>query len=97
MILITSTSEFPLIIPLVIFLIVYLVSLHFFLETNLNPFLVEFSLSGVVLSFSQGFMLQWNKNIVGRLVRISIPQEPGCEVGLNCDQMEPPHEEQQSQ
>ena len=30
-------------------------------------------------------------------MRISIPQEPGCEVGLNCDQMEPPHEEQHSQ
>ena len=30
-------------------------------------------------------------------MRISIPQEPVCEVGLNCDQMEPPHEEQQSQ
>ena len=77
----------------------FLVSFYyfFFLETNLNPFLVEFSLSGVVLSFSQGFMFQWNRNTTGRLVRISIPQEPGCEVGLNCDQMEPPHEEQQSQ
>ena len=63
----------------------------FFLETNLNPFLVEFSLSGVVLSFSQGFMFQWIKNTEGRLVKIRIPQEPGCEVGLNCDQMEPPH------
>ena len=29
-------------------------------------------------------------------MRIGIPQEPGCEVGLNCDQIEPPHEEQQS-
>ena len=42
-------------------------------------------------------MFQWNRNIASRLVRISIPQEPGCEVGLNCDQMEPLHEEQQSQ
>ena len=42
-------------------------------------------------------MLQWNRDTAGKLVRISIPQEPGCEVGLNCDQMEPPHEEQQSQ
>ena len=30
-------------------------------------------------------------------MRISILEEPGCEVGLNFDQMEPPHEEQQSQ
>ena len=42
-------------------------------------------------------MFQWNRNTVGRLVRINIPQELGYEVGLNCDQMEPPHEEQQSQ
>ena len=42
-------------------------------------------------------MLQWNRDTTGRLVRISIPQEPVSEVGLNCDQMEPPHEEQQSQ
>ena len=42
-------------------------------------------------------MLQWNRNTTGRLVRISIPQETGFEVGLNCDQMEPPHEENQSQ
>ena len=42
-------------------------------------------------------MFQWNRNTIGRLVRISIPEEPGCEVGLNCDQMEPPHVEQQSQ
>ena len=41
-------------------------------------------------------MLQWFRNSEGRLVRISIPQELGCEVGLNCDQMEPPHEEQHS-
>ena len=31
------------------------------------------------------------------IVRINIPQELGYEVGLNCDQMEPPHEEQKSQ
>ena len=30
-------------------------------------------------------------------MRISIPQEPGYEMGLNFDQMEPPHEELQSQ
>ena len=42
-------------------------------------------------------MFQWIRNTEGRLVRISIPQEPGCEVGLDCDQMELPHEEQQRQ
>ena len=42
-------------------------------------------------------MLQWNRNIVGRLVRTSIPQEPVCEVGLNSYQMEPPHEARRNQ
>ena len=42
-------------------------------------------------------MLQGNRNTTSRLVRISFPQETGCEVGLNYDQMEPPHEEKQSQ
>ena len=42
-------------------------------------------------------MFQWDRNTIGRLERISIPQEPGCEVGLSSDQMEPPPKEQQSQ
>ena len=97
MILITSTGEFSFIILFSNFTdsLLSFTSL-FFLKTNLNPFLVEFSLSGVVLSFSQGFMFRWNRNTTGRLVRISIPQEPSGEVGLNCDQIEPPHEGQPS-
>ena len=42
-------------------------------------------------------MFQWFRNSQGRLVKISIPQELGCEVRFNSDQMEPPPKEQQSQ
>ena len=42
-------------------------------------------------------MLQWFRNSEGRLVRISIPLGAYSESSLNLDQMEPPHEEQQSQ
>ena len=42
-------------------------------------------------------MHHWDRNTAGRLERISAPQEQGCEVSLNNDQMEPPPEEQQSQ
>ena len=42
-------------------------------------------------------MYQRDRNTAGRLERISAPQEQGCEVTLNSDQMEPPLEEQQSQ
>ena len=42
-------------------------------------------------------MFQWDRNTTGRLERINIPQEPVFEVGLNSDQIGPPHEVQQSQ
>ena len=42
-------------------------------------------------------MHHWDRNTVGRLERISAPQEQGCEVSFNNDQVEPPPEEQQSQ
>ena len=42
-------------------------------------------------------MLQWVRNTVGRLKRISIPQGAYSESRLNLDQMEPLQEEQQSQ
>ena len=42
-------------------------------------------------------MHHWDKNTAGRLERVSAPVEQGCEVSLNCEQMEPPPEEQQSQ
>ena len=42
-------------------------------------------------------MYQWDRNIADRLERINAPQEQGCEVSLNSNQMEPPPEEQQSQ
>ena len=42
-------------------------------------------------------MYQWDRNTTGWLERIIAPQEQGCEVSLNGDQMEPPPEEQQSQ
>ena len=41
--------------------------------------------------------MQWDRNTTGRLERTSVPQEQGCEVNLNTEQMEPPLEEQQSQ
>ena len=42
-------------------------------------------------------MQSWDRNTVGRLERTSVPQEQGCEVSLNTEQMEPPLEEQQSE
>ena len=42
-------------------------------------------------------MQSLDRNIAGRLERTSVPQEQGCEVSLNTEQMEPPLEEQQSQ
>ena len=42
-------------------------------------------------------MYQWDRNTTGRLERISAPQKQSCEVSLNCEQMEPPLEEQHSQ
>ena len=47
--------------------------------------------------FSYDFMLQWDRNTVIILERISAPQEQSCEVSLSSDQIEPPPEEQQSQ
>ena len=41
--------------------------------------------------------MQWDRNTTGRLERTSVPQEQGCEVSLNTEQMEPPLEEQKSQ
>ena len=42
-------------------------------------------------------MQSWDWNTTGRLERNSVPQEQGCEVSLNTEQMEPPLEEQLSQ
>ena len=45
-------------------------------------------------------MFQWFRNSKGRLVTVNIPQESqetDPRVSLNFDQMEPSHEEQQSQ
>ena len=42
-------------------------------------------------------MHHWDRNTVGLLERVSALVEQGCEVSLNCEQMEPPPEEQQSQ
>ena len=47
--------------------------------------------------FHVGFMFQWDRDTTDRLVRTSIPQEQGCELNLDSDQMEPPPEDQQSQ
>ena len=38
-------------------------------------------------------MYHWDRNKIGRLERISAPQEQGCEVSLNSEQMELPLEE----
>ena len=42
-------------------------------------------------------MQSWDRNTAGRLETTSVPQEQGCEVSLNTEQMEPPPEEQQRQ
>ena len=41
--------------------------------------------------------MQWDRNPAGRFERLSDPVEQGCEVSLHSNQMETPHEEQQSQ
>ena len=38
-------------------------------------------------------MYHWDRNTTGRLERISAPQEQGCEVSLNSEQIELPPEE----
>ena len=41
--------------------------------------------------------MQWDRNTVGRLERVSAPIEQGCEVSLNYEQIEPPPDEQHNQ
>ena len=41
--------------------------------------------------------MQWDRNTAGRLERLGVPIEQGCEVILQTNQMETPPEEQQSQ
>ena len=41
--------------------------------------------------------MQWDRNITGRLERLSDPVEQGCEVSLHSNKMETPPEEQQSE
>ena len=42
-------------------------------------------------------MYHWDRDISGRLQRVSTPTEQGCEVSVHSDQMDPLPEEQQSQ
>ena len=42
-------------------------------------------------------MYHWDRNISGRLQRVSTPIEQGCEVSVHIEQMDPLPEEQQSQ
>ena len=42
-------------------------------------------------------MHHWDRDTSGRLQRISTPVEQGCEISVHSDQMDPLHEEQQSQ
>ena len=42
-------------------------------------------------------MHHWDRDISGRLQRVSTPIEQGCEVSVHSEQMDPPPEEQQSQ
>ena len=42
-------------------------------------------------------MYHWDRDIPGRLQRVSTPIEHGCEVSVHSDQMDPLPEEQQSQ
>ena len=41
--------------------------------------------------------MQWDRNTIGRLERLSAPIEQGCEFSLHNNQTKPPPEEQQSQ
>ena len=42
-------------------------------------------------------MYHWDRDISGRLQRVSTPIEQGCEVSVHSEQMDPLPEEQQSQ
>ena len=42
-------------------------------------------------------MYHWDRDISGRLQRVSTPIEQGCEVNVHSEQMDPLPEEQQSQ
>ena len=42
-------------------------------------------------------MHHWDRDISGRLQRVSTPIEQGCEVSVHSEQMDPLPEEQQSQ
>ena len=42
-------------------------------------------------------MQHWDRDISGRLQRFSTPIEQGCEISVHSEQMDPLHEEQQSQ
>ena len=42
-------------------------------------------------------MFQWVRNSGGKLVKVSLLQDPEAAVVLNVNQMEPPPKEQQSQ
>ena len=75
---------------------IVLLSIYIFLLANSNSLLVGFFFCFLLVCFvfHIGFMFQWDRNTTGRLVRTSIPQEQGCELILDSDRMEPPHEEQ---
>ena len=45
----------------------------------------------------QEFMHHWDRDISGRLQRVSAPIEQGCEISVHSDQMDPLPKEQQSQ
>ena len=42
-------------------------------------------------------MYHWDRDISGRLQKVSTPIEQGCEVSVHSEQMDPLPEEQQSQ
>ena len=41
--------------------------------------------------------MQWDRNIAGRLERVTAAQEQGFEIDPHCAQMDPPQEKQQIQ
>ena len=48
-----------------------------------------FCLVFCLVLFSYDFMQSWDRSTTGRIERTSVPQEQGCEVSLNTEQMEP--------
>ena len=76
----------------------FLLLQSFYYLANTDSFWQDFSLFfDLSLFVSQVFMHHWDRDISGRLQRVSAPIDQGCEISVHSEQMDPLLEEQQSQ